>query len=196
MDASRHRWDGGVLVSCNAWSARRANWFVSLLAGCLAFALTGAVMYRVRLGGLGEPVVAVAGLLIANRLMPLSSGSQSASQPSRWDLPVRMGVAAMLVVVFTAPPISSVPRLSGTLTAFPVATVVIAAFTQVERGHEPVATFFRGLIRGLHSFVLFCFVFSAALGSLGLPLLPSVVAALFAQLAFQASFCGGCPTGC
>ena len=59
-------------------------------------------------------------------------------------------------------------------------------FTQVQRGHEPVAAFFRGLIRGLHSFVLFCFVISAALGPLGLPLLPSVVSALFAQLAFQA----------
>jgi hypothetical protein len=34
--------------------------------------------------------------------------------------------------------------------------------------------------------VLFCFVFSTALGPLGLPLLPSVVSALFAQLAFQA----------
>jgi hypothetical protein len=169
-----------------AWSARRASWFVTLLAGCLAFALTGAVMYRVRLGGLGEPVVAVAGLLIANRLMPLSSGTESASQPSRWDLPVRMGVAAMLVVVLTALADRLGPRLSGILTAFPVATVVIGVFTQVQRGHEAVAAFFRGLIRGLHSFVLFCFVFSAALGPLGLPLLPSVVSALFAQLAFQA----------
>jgi hypothetical protein len=143
-------------------------------------------MYRVRLGGLGEPVVAVAGLLIANRLMPLSSGTESASQPSRWDLPVRMGVAAMLVVVLTALADRLGPRLSGILTAFPVATVVIGVFTQVQRGHEAVAAFFRGLIRGLHSFVLFCFVFSAALGPLGLPLLPSVVSALFAQLAFQA----------
>jgi hypothetical protein len=77
------------------------------------------------------------------------------------------------------------PQLSGILTAFPVATVVIGVFTQVQRGHEPVAAFFRGLIRGLHSFVLFCLVFSTALGPLGLPLLPSAVSALFAQLAFQ-----------
>src|SRR4029453_16599119 len=77
------------------------------------------------------------------------------------------------------------PQLSGILTAFPVATVVIGVFTQVQRGHEPVAAFFRGLIRGLHSFVRFCLGFSSALGPLGLPLLPSAVSALFAQLAFQ-----------
>jgi hypothetical protein len=168
-----------------AWSARRANWFVSLLAGWLAFALTGALIYRVRLGGLGEPAVAVAGLLIANRLMPSSSRSHAASQGSRWDLPVRMGVAAMLVVVLTALAHRLGPQLSGILTAFPVATVVIGVFTQVQRGHESVAAFLRGLLRGLHSFVLFCLVFSTTLGPLGLPLLPSVVSALLAQLTFQ-----------
>jgi hypothetical protein len=177
-----------------AWSARRANWFVSLLAGWLAFALIGALIYRVRLGGIGEPAVAVAGLLIANRLMPPSSVVHSASQRSRWDLPVRMGVAAMLVVVLTALADRIGPQLSGILTAFPVATVVIGVFTQIQRGHEPVAAFFRGLLRGLHSFVLFCLVFSTALGPLGLPLIPSVVSALFAQLAFQAVLLSTAPT--
>jgi hypothetical protein len=67
-----------------------------------------------------------------------------------------MGVAAMLVVVLTALAQRLGPQLSGILTAFPVATVVIGVFTQVQRGHEALAAFFRGLIRGLHSFVLFC----------------------------------------
>src|SRR5262245_45631866 len=115
-----------------AWSARRANWFVSLLAGWLAFALMGSLMYPVRLGGVGEPAVAVAGLLIAYRLMPSSSGTHSARRSTRWDLPVRMGAAAMLVVVLTALADRLGPRLSGILTAFPVATVVIGVFTQVQ----------------------------------------------------------------
>ena len=82
----------------------------------------GAALYSSPLGFI------VAGVLIANRLMPLSSGNQAASQPSRWDLPVRMGVAAMLVVVLTALADRLGPRLSGILTAFPVATVVIGVW--------------------------------------------------------------------
>jgi hypothetical protein len=57
-------------------------------------------------------------------------------------------------------------------------------FYTIEQGNGFAASAAR--IRGLHSFVLFCFVFSTALGPLGLPLLPSVVSGLFAQLAFQA----------
>jgi hypothetical protein len=95
-------------------------------------------------------------------------------------------LGGILVVVLTALADRLGPQISGILTAFPVATVVIGAFTHAQRGHESVASFFRALLRGLHSFVLFCFVFSTALGPLHLPLLPSVVSALLAQLTFQA----------
>jgi hypothetical protein len=172
-----------------AWSARGANWLVSLLGGWLAFALTGALMYRVHLGGVGELAVAVAGLLVAHRCMPPlppSSNRHRAGEGAGWDLPVRMGAAAMLVVVLTALAGRLGPQASGILTAFPVATVVIGVFAHIQRGHEAVAAFFRGLLRGLHSFVLFCFVFSLALGPLRFGLLPGVLAALLAQLAFQA----------
>jgi hypothetical protein len=65
-------------------------------------------------------------------------------------------------------------------------TVIIAAFTHAQHGHEAVASYFRGLLRGLHSFALFCFVFSGALGPLGLELPGAVVSALLAQLMLQA----------
>jgi hypothetical protein len=84
------------------------------------------------------------------------------------------------------------PQLSGILTAFPVATVVIGVFTQVQRGHEPVTAFFRALIRGLHSFVLFCFVFSTALVRSDCRCFQALSRRCSLNWHSRRSFCGGC----
>jgi hypothetical protein len=72
------------------------------------------------------------------------------------------------------------------LAAFPVVTAIVGAFTHVQQGSAGVAWYFRGLLRGLHSFALFCFTFSTALGALKLSLVASTLAALATQLTVQA----------
>lgn len=170
-----------------ARSAAHAKWIVSVLAGWSAFAAIGAVVYRVPdLHGVGELALAIAALVTAERLLPRPGVLQPAARPPRWDIPLRMTTAAVSVVLLTALAQILGARLSGILSAFPVVTVILAVFTHVQLGHASVAVFLRGMLRGLHSFALFCIVFATVLGPLRWPLPAAVTAALMAQLALQA----------
>ena len=177
----------GTATWCVVYShcARRFNWLLSLLAGWSAFAVVAALMYGVELGGLGDLALTSGSLLIAQRLLPSPAVGLTRARPPGWDVPMRMLVAAALVLVLTSVAGRLGPRLSGLMAAFPIVTVIIAAFTHAQYGPEPVASYFRGLLRGLYSFALFCFVFSVALGPLGLGLPAAAFSALVAQLSMQ-----------
>jgi hypothetical protein len=64
----------GLFCVAYAHAARRASWPWSVLAGWGAFAAAAAVLFRIDLGGVGELVLAVAGLLAAERLLPGARG--------------------------------------------------------------------------------------------------------------------------
>ena len=66
----------------------------------------------------------------------------------------------------------------------PCATTVLAVFTHEQEGPAAVAKLFRGLFRGLYSFVVFCVVVAATLESMGLA--ASFGIALIAGLAVHA----------
>ena len=143
-------------------------------------------MYGVELGGLGDLALTSTSLLIAQRLLPSPAVGHTRARLPRWDVPMRMLVAATLVLALTSVAGRLGPRLSGLMAAFPIVTVIVAAFTHTQYGPESVAWYFRGLLRGLYSFALFCFVFSTTLGALGLGLLAAACSALVAQLSLQA----------
>jgi hypothetical protein len=173
-----------------AHAATRVNCMTALLAACAAFATMAALLYGVRLRGFAELGIAVASLLIARHLLPSSPAVKPANGHPRWDLPLRMMAAAALVLLLTSLASRLGAQLSGMLTAFPVATLVLAVFTHAQRGHQAVASFFRGLLQGLLSFALFCFVFSVALGTFRQNLLAGVTLALLAQFTLQAVILG------
>jgi len=110
--------------------------------------------------------------------------SPPAIQPPRWDLPLRMFVAATLVFALTSAAARLGPALSGLLTPFPVATAIIAGFTHAQQGTAAVVRFLRGYMPGLCSFAIFCFVFALMLPTRTLP--ATLVVALAAQLGAQA----------
>jgi hypothetical protein len=57
-------------------------------------------------------------------------------------------------------------------------------FTQAQRGADSVAVFLRGLLRGLHSFAVFCVVYSVLLTA-SWPWWAAAPAALAAQVSLQ-----------
>jgi hypothetical protein len=181
----------GILATA-AWcvayahSARRARWPLSLAIGCLAFAAVGAVVSRLDTGRAGALLLTVAGLLAAHRVLPALVSRNEPLRRPEWDLPMRMATAVALVLALTSLAAQLGPSISGLLAAFPVVTVIVGAFTHAQQGPAGVAAYFRGLLRGLHSFALFCVTFSAALGALHLGLVTSTLTALAAQLTTQA----------
>lgn len=149
----------------------------------MAFFAITALLYVIQLNLLISLLLALASFMVAKRLVPPSKPVAPATGHPGRDLLLRMLAAAALVLVLTSLADRLGPTLSGFLTPFPIATAIIAAFTQAERGPDAVISYFHGFVPALNSFALFCFVLALALVRLGLPL--AVTAALSVQLVIQ-----------
>ena len=169
-----------------AHMAAHRRWAASASVGIAAFAIVAGAIHRIDLRGLGELVIASVALIIAERLLPAADHPLTAATPARWDIPARMVAAATVVTLLTALARVMGSTVSGVLSAFPTVTLVLAAFTHAHHGHVAAASFLRGVIGGLHGFVLFCIVFSTTLSGLRWTLFASVTTALAVQLVFQA----------
>jgi hypothetical protein len=162
---------------------RRWSWLPSLLLSWLAFGVVTLIFYAVQVNLLISFLMALASFVLAQRVLPLPSKAPAAPAHAARDLLLRMAAALGLVFPLTSAADRLGPTLSGFLTPFPVATAIIAVFTQAERGPDAVIAYFHGFVPALNSFAVFCFVFASVLKAIGLPL--TIVAALSAQLAIQ-----------
>jgi hypothetical protein len=165
------------------YSARRANWALSLLAGWGTFLAGIAVLQQIELPLGVAWVLLAASCAAAFLLMPAHARDSIAPAPPRWDVPLRMLAAATLVIGLTTAADRLGPALSGLLTPFPVAIAIVAAFTHTQRGADPVVVFFRGFLPALASFGLFCVALALALEPLGLWV--ALAIALAVQLSVQ-----------
>lgn len=172
-----------AFVLAYAWSARRVGWLPALLAGWAAF-----VLATIPLESLDPPpavgLLAVSAcFLLTERALPRAAQASSVPPPAppRFDVAMRALCTAVLVLVLTALADVLGPRLSGMLAAFPVLASVLAAFTHAQAGAAAAADFLRGLVRGLLSFALFCFVVAVLLPDAGIAI--AFLAATAAALA-------------
>jgi len=172
-----------AFVLAYAWSARRVGWLPALLVGWAAFAVATIPLETF------EPPVAVGLALVTvcfvltEVALPRSQAAAVAPPPPRFDVAVRVACTAALVLTLTALADVLGARLSGMLAAFPVLASVLAGFTHAQAGAAAAADFLRGLVRGLLSFALFCFVVAVLLedGGVAVAFLAGTAAALAAH---------------
>jgi hypothetical protein len=175
-----------VVVFCLTYArlSKYVPWPVTLVGGWIAFLATVAVLYRLpqnAVFGFGAVILASAA---AYRVLPQPQVLPPPPKPPSWDLPLRMGAAAALVIVLTSVAAWLGPNLSGLLTPFPLSTAILGSFTHAQRGHDAVVSFFHGFVPALSAFALFCFVLSVTLPVASIAV--AVLAAVSAQLVLQA----------
>jgi hypothetical protein len=146
-----------------ARSAMHWQWPVSLVIGWGVFGLVASLLLGTKLNLPASLAVALMALLLARRLIPPAGVAPIPVAAPKWDLTLRMGAAAALVLLLTSLAERLGPGLSGVLTPFPVAIAIFAAFTQAQAGPAAAAQFLRGFIPGLCTFAIFCVVLSPAL---------------------------------
>jgi hypothetical protein len=139
-----------------ARSALRYRWPV-----CLGIATAGFVASTLLLSRVPELVpVDVVGvtlaLLFVVAILPKRDEIATAAPMPRWELPMRMLTAALLVLTITTGAGSLGPQLSGLLSPIPVFTITLVIFTHSRQGPAPVFIFLKGLQYGLFSFAAFC----------------------------------------
>ena len=117
----------------------------------------------------------------APRAMGTAPGPAPA--PIGWDLPARMVVATVFVVLLTGVAPALGPRLTGLLAPFPLYGAVLAVFAQALEGPRSAAALLRGLLAGLFGFAAFFLVLALCLERWGL--VAAFAAAIAVTLAVQ-----------
>jgi hypothetical protein len=161
----------------------RRGWPVGLAGGTVAFGAATVALQRVTLPltGLFAGVVGILALTIW--ITPRRSAPPASVPAPRWDLPARMVVATVLVLVLTAVAPRLGPRLSGLLTTYPVYAGILTVFAHHLRGPAGALAVLRGLMYGLFAFAAFFFVLAASIERAGVG--PGFAAAIATALLLQ-----------
>jgi hypothetical protein len=153
-----------------AWLAARLGSAASAAAGTVAFLLSTIALQHVDLALLPLFLVVAASLLLAIRLMPRTVGSRRrAAHPlPAWDIPARMVVATVFVLLLTGVAPALGPRLTGLLSPFPLYAAVLTIFAHRLEGPGPAVDVLRGLLLGLFAFAGFFLALAALIERAGI----------------------------
>jgi hypothetical protein len=171
-------------VFCLAYAAVAAQipWPGALTIASIAFAVVAALLQWLPLSLTIAGGAAVVSLVVVMRLMPRRRTRARPPAPPPWDLPARMAVATLLVLVITelAPVLG--PRWSGVLATFPAYAAILTVFAHRVDTASSVEVL-RGLLLGLFAFVAFFAVLGALIerGGIGGAFGAAVIAALAIQ---------------
>jgi hypothetical protein len=150
------------------WLALRAGWPLSLLAGSIAFAAVGVALQGWALGPAPLLLIGIGALALALRLMPATAAGPTPVRPPRGDLPARMILATVVVLLITAAAPRLGARLSGLLATYPLFAAILTAFAHRLQGPEAAVSVLRGLLFGLFAFAGFCCVLAVGLVRFGI----------------------------
>jgi hypothetical protein len=138
------------------WAARVMGWFPAAGLGWAVFVGMSLLLDQTDPENWLALVVVCASFAASAALLPRAPAEPPTRAPS-YDLVLRAGATAALVLVLTGLAGSLGPHLSGLLASFPVLATVLAAFTHAQDGPAAAAQLLRGFSTGLVTFAIFCF---------------------------------------
>jgi uncharacterized membrane protein (GlpM family) len=139
-----------------AWACLRLRWFGAWLCALLAWLVAVGILARVPPTLAGSLAISLGLLLLAPRLFPKPRGKWGASAVPPYELALRMGAGAGMVLAVTAVAETVGPAWTGLLAVFPVFTSVLAVFSQRASGPGFVVAMLRAMTGGFYSFLAFC----------------------------------------
>jgi hypothetical protein len=174
-----------AFVLCYARLAAHWKWLPTLAASVLTFAVITAALQQLTVPLVPLYVLVFLTFTLAIRLLPHTANSAAVtdSLPARWDIPLRMTVATVFVVLITGLAPAFGPRLTGLLAPFPIFTATLAAFAHHQYGLEATVNVLRGLLMGLFAFASFFFVLAIMLQPAGV--FPAFTVAILAVVVLQ-----------
>jgi hypothetical protein len=174
-----------AFVLCYARLAAHWKWLPTLVASILSFAVVTALLQHLIFPLVPLCLLVFLGFALAIRLLPKSTSSAVPTEnlPARWDIPLRMTIATIFVLLITGLAPAFGPRLTGLLSPFPIFTATLAAFAHHQYGLDATVNVLRGLLMGLYSFASFFFVLAILLEPAGI--LTSFIVAIIVVISLQ-----------
>ena len=149
-----------VAVFClsYSWLALRFKWLLTTIVGWTAFFTVTFLMQKAALNAPALPTFIGVLLFLSatHALLPkVKKYSLTAVTQPKWDVPLRMVIAAGFVLLLTTLASALAPHLSGLLVPFPLFATILAVFTHRSQGSQAVLRLLRGVVLGAFSFAVF-----------------------------------------
>jgi hypothetical protein len=174
-----------VFCLAYAWLAVRWNWPRALAVSCFAFAGATIVLQQLALSVVPIFLLVLIALAVALRLMPrYANVSLALVRPPHWDIPSRMVVATVFVLLLTGSAAALGPRLTGLLAPFPLYATILAVFAHRMQGPTAAIRVLHGLLLGLFAFASFFLTLATLIASVGI--VASFGTAIMVALVLQA----------
>lgn len=167
---------GGIsqaaFVTAYSQLAWRWKWPYALAAAILGFAVCTVALEWVTFPVVPLFAVIFLVFMLVLRALPRQPDPNEVTDtlPPRWDIPLRMLIATLFVLLITAAAPSLGARLTGLLAPFPLFTTILAAFAHHQAGPAAAIKVLRGLMMGLFSYASFFFVLAILLVRAGVGL--------------------------
>ena len=129
-------------------AAKRLKWYFCLAASLAAFLAAAWLWKSAPLGLSGSAIGLCLVALLGLFLLRGRDAAKTKTFSNRWDLPLRMSAACLVVLLVTGFSSIAGPMWSGIFSAFPVFGLILATFTHIEDGKEAVRPLLRGYIFG------------------------------------------------
>lgn len=147
-----------ALISfCYTYAAlsRKLRWLSTLLLSYGAYTTIALLFTHLPLSLPVRYGLVIGCIVLALRFFPQPGNQSTKARRLPFDIPLRMLVATLFVLLLTAVATALGPTWSGVLTPFPVLTSVLAIFSHSLQGSNVTITTLRGLVMGLVGFTTF-----------------------------------------
>lgn len=158
---------------------------VSVIAGWVAFCLVAATVAAIDLPPVLGLIASCMAFAVGLAVLPHADPHEVAALPQRppFDLALRAGVAAVMVLALTSIAGQLGPAASGVLAPFPTITSVLIGFAVAHETRATTLHLTRGMLRGFVSFATALFVIAVTLEPWGVA--PAFLAAIAATTVVQ-----------
>lgn len=147
-------WLGFCMVY--VYFAPKYDWYITVWLGYLAFLITALVFNTVHL-----PLILMYGItmlliVVCLKFYPKTRGNTK-NKTLKFDIPIRMVVVTIFVVLITALAKRLGSDWSGILTPFPIVTSILAVFTHYTQGSIASNNVLRGMLAGMLGYTTYLF---------------------------------------
>ena len=170
-----------MCVFCLVYSlvAYKKSWLVSAFLAVSAFLLTTLLLNQFHWQLWPAFFFLLAAIGLSASFIPHHVPSTRMPVPPSWDLPARMIVATLFVLLLTTFANLLGPQLSGLISTFPIFGAIFATFTHSQQGANAASNLVRGIVLGSLSYAFFFLTIAVSLNRTGIPL-TYLLAVLFA----------------
>lgn len=135
--------------------SRRWSWLPTLLASYGAFFVVAIIAFYFTPPLLWGIVISLSVLSTVLYFFPKPSQADVPPRQPRFDIPLRMLVATLFVLILTQAAERLGPEWSGILTPFPIMTSTLAVFTHAQQGSTATIRIMYGLLLTGYGFLTF-----------------------------------------